>query len=256
MSWIKNNEWLTAKPATEVYWPYLRRFAKTYAAHVKLLGLASLCSLLASAAVLLIPLAFRMVQTALSRPAGSKAMYAVVLYAVLLVLQTALFFVVRALRTHVTAAINSVTLLTYYKRLLSVSVPDFLRIQRTTNFFQRLVDAMGITGQYMEILVDGIQSLLLTAAILAVILVLSPPIFFISSAGVVALFALTVSQTPKMRSKRQALLAVNYPLVGKMQEIIINLLTNNCLAASPRVTKYITLLTERRRPAELDEQLF
>jgi ABC-type multidrug transport system fused ATPase/permease subunit len=176
-------------------------------------------------------------------------------YLAVLLLQTGITYVIRIVRTQISTQLNENLLLDYYRKLLNISIEDFLEFRRKTNLFQRLIDAMTVTAQCMEVVIQGMQASILTLMLLLVVALISPIIAFIVATGVVALFLFNYRQSHRLQEERQKLLAVNYPLVNKMIEVIDNIFTIKALTASIQITSDVQRLMVQKKKAECGEAI-
>jgi ABC-type bacteriocin/lantibiotic exporter with double-glycine peptidase domain len=157
---------------------------------------------------------------------------------------------IRVIRARVSTLLSRDLLLQYYRKLLNLAVEDFLAFRQRTNLFQRVMDVMFMTPQFTEVITQSGQGLLFVAVAGALIGMRSLSVLAILVIGAGVLFVYTFTQARELRDLQQEFLAINYPLVGKMTEIIDGLLTIKALAASIRVTRDITELIDRRTDAE------
>ena len=255
MSWITNNEWLTPRHDQSVNWRILARFAGNYGPFRKgLIGAGGL-SLIGSLTILMIPVIFSTLQRAIATRNVRLVWTAVAGYLAVLLLQTGITYVIRIVRTQISTQLNENLLLDYYRKLLNISIEDFLEFRRKTNLFQRLIDAMTVTAQCMEVVIQGMQASILTLMLLLVVALISPIIAFIVATGVVALFLFNYRQSHRLQEERQKLLAVNYPLVNKMIEVIDNIFTIKALTASIQITSDVQRLMVQKKKAECGEAI-
>ncbi|HEX2094201.1 MAG TPA: ABC transporter ATP-binding protein [Longimicrobiaceae bacterium] len=253
MSWIKNNEWLSPDVDHRVRWSEIGRFLANYRPFRTRLALTGLLVLIGSFPAFLIPVIFWKLQTALLfRDARLLALGLLGFLAISLieVLTTCL---VRIIRSRISTLLNRELVLQYYRKVLNLSVEDFIAFRQRTNLFQRVIDAMSITPQFTDVLVRGGQSAIVVVVVAAVIATLSPIVFGVLLVGAALLFAYVLLQAQQLRVLRQRALALNYPLVGKMTEIINGLLTIKALAASVRVTSDISQLVDGKTDADYRE---
>jgi ABC-type bacteriocin/lantibiotic exporter with double-glycine peptidase domain len=255
MSWIKNNEWLVPRHDRSVNWRSLARFAGNYGPFWKgLIGAGGL-SLIGSLTILMIPVIFSTLQRAISTRNARLVWMAVAGYLAMLLLQTGITHVIRIVRTQISSQLNEKLLLDYYRKLLNISIEDFLEFRQKTNLFQRLIDAMTVTAQCMEVAIQGMQAGILTLMLLLVIALINPIIACIVVTGVAALFLFSYRQSHRLQEQRQKLLAVNYPLVNKMIEVIENIFTIKALTASIQITSDVQRLTTQKKKAECGEAI-
>lgn len=252
MSWVENNEWL--KPSKdEINWVQLLRFGANYRPSLKQLGTAISLAVVSSSLIFFIPSIFlRAQQSVITRNLSSLSM-AVALYAGIVGFQSSTAYVIRRLHARISIDLNRRLVLQYYEKLLNLHIASFLSFKQNTNMFQRLIDAMAVTGQATEVLAQSMQHVVVIAVTLIAVARLSTLSFVVVVLAEIALFMFVSSMSPQLRRKRQELLATNYPLVSKMLEIIDGLLIIKALSASIRVTNDVQALVDKKREAELGE---
>lgn len=254
MSWVKNNEWLVPDPDHQVRWSELRRFLANYQPFSRRLVAAAVLALIGSAAAFLIPVIFRVAQHAVARRDALSLVLALLSFLGVVLLDVATTYGIRIIKTRVSTLLSRELVLQYYRKILNLAVEDFIAFRQRTNLFQRVIDAMAITNQSTDVLVHGGQSLVVIVMIGAVVALLSPIVLGVLVTGLLVLFAYALAQGRELRILRQRTLAVNYPLVGKMTEIINGLFTIKALAASVRVTSDVVGLVDGKTDAEHREQ--
>lgn len=253
MSWIRNNEWLQPSHDHGVRWANLRRFLGNYRDFRGRLVAAGLLSLFAAATMFLMPLVFWRLQVAvMSRDVWALSL-ALGAYLGIRLTETVTSYFIRVIRTRISTLLSRDLSLQYYGKVLNLSVEDFIAFRQRTNLFQRVIDAMGITPQFTDVLVRGGQSVIMMVAAGVVICILSPLVFTILAVGSVLLFMQVLLHSRELRGLRQRTLSLNYPLVGKMTEIIDGLFTIKALSASVRVTTDIRDLVSVKADAEYEE---
>jgi ABC-type multidrug transport system fused ATPase/permease subunit len=253
VSWIKNNEWLKPDQDNRVRWGELRRFAEHYRPFRGQLGLAVALAIVGSASAFLIPLVFWKLQEAITYSDVRLLVLGLGGLLLITVADALTLWGIRVIRARVTVQLNRELVLEYYRKILNLAIEDFIAFRRSTNLFQRVMDAMNITSAFTDVLLRGAQSVVLLVVVGAVVAWLSPAVLGVLVLGSAALFAYTVVQSDKLRVLRQRTLALNFPLVGKMTEIIGGLFTIKALAASVRVTSDITGLIDGKKDSEYDE---
>jgi ABC-type multidrug transport system fused ATPase/permease subunit len=253
MSWTRNNDWLRPDTDHRVRWGELRRFARMYGAYRGPLAWAGVLALLGSATAFLIPAIFFKLQIALFQ--NDRRLLALCLggYLAISLLEAATGYGIRVVRTRISTRLNRDLVLRYYQKVLDLRVEDFIAFRQRTNLFQRVIDAMSITPQFTEAVVRGGQSVIVVLVVGAAIARLSPPVLGVLAVGAAMLFVYTLARARELRELRGRSLAMNYPLVGRMTEIIGGLFTIKALAASPRVTRDVRTLVEGKTGAEYDE---
>lgn len=255
MSWVKNNDWLKTDVQRTVSWGSLRRFAANYAPFRAHLAGAALLALLGSGTAFLIPPLFQFVQRALVERDARLVAWAVGGYLAILLAEAAVGFSIRILRTRVATRLNEGLLLQYYGKMLNLSAEEFIAFRQRSNLFQRVIDATSVTPQFTDVLIRGAQSVIVLVVVAFVIAGLSPAVLAVALIGAAALFGVVLSQGRTLQAMRQRLLAVNYPLVGKMLEVIEGLFTIKALSASVRVTSDVRALVGKKADAEMGEAL-
>ncbi len=253
MSWVKNNEWLTPRTDNSIQWSRLSQFLRHYRPFRGRLAFAALLALLGSAAAFLIPPIFAKMQSSLVTGDLRLLSLMVAAYLGVLVFQAAVAYLISLSRAHVSTQLNEDLVLQYYRKLLNISVEDFIEFKRKSNLFQRVIDAMAVTNDFTEVVIQGVQSTIFIIVMMIVIGTISPIILAIVATGGAMLFLFVYWHGDKLREKRQSFLAINYPLVGNMLEAIQGLFTIKALAASIRVTSDIGDLVGKRKDAERDE---
>jgi len=253
MSWIKNNEWLSPDVDHRVRWDQLVRFLANYRPFRARLIVTGILVLVGSLSVFLIPVVFWQLQKALFFRDPRLLMVGLLGFLGISLVEVLTTAGVRILRSRISTLLNRELVLQYYRKVLNLSVEDFIAFRQRTNLFQRVIDAMSITPQFTDVLVRGGQSVIVVLVVAAVIATLSPPVFGVLLAGGALLFTYVLLQAQRLRVLRQRALALNYPLVGQMTEIINGLLTIKALAASVRVTSDISRLVDGKTDADYDE---
>lgn len=255
MNWIKHNEWLKPDAERNVRWRELRRFAANlWEFRTSLLGAAAL-AVLGSSAALLIPLIFRTAQRTVVSHDIRGLTTALTWFAAAMLIDVAATYRIRTIRASVSSRMNRRLALQYYAAILDAGVEDFIDFKQRTNLFQRLMDATFISAQFTDVLIRGGQAVVVVAVVGLVIAMLSPLVFGILVLGAALLFVYVVVSARHLGTLRRRLLALNYPLVGKMMETIGGLLTIKALAASLRVSSDIDGLVASKTRAEIDEGL-
>ncbi len=255
MSWITNNEWLVRRSSDRINWTHLLRFLCQYREFrtraVISAGLAGLASLTFFA----IPFLFGIAQRAIT--SGSvKLIFASALgYCCLLLIQAMLQYRMVALSSRVSTSLNQRLILDYYSRLLNIPLDVFMEFKRASNLFQRLIDAMSVTPQVMQVLVQGTQALVMVLVSICVIGMISRSVAAVLFSGAIIMFVRVYTGADELRETRRRSLAVNYPLVANMMEVIDGILTVKALAASIRVTNDVQKLTDAKKVAEHQETL-
>jgi ABC-type multidrug transport system fused ATPase/permease subunit len=253
MSWIKNNEWLKENADESVRWRYLRRFIVNYKPFAKRLSGAGVLALLGSVTAFLIPFIFRFVQQAVAARDVSLLAMLLLGFLGITVLEIATTYWIRNINARISTLLNRRLVLQYYGKILNLSIEEFIDFKKRSNLFQRIVDAMSITGQCTNILIRGGQLLIVVLIISAAVGTLSLTVLGVLALGTIGLFFHVLAQAKKLSNLRQRALAVNYPLVGKMTEVLSGLFTIKALAASIKVTSDISHLVNEKTSADYRE---
>ncbi|MEM1183101.1 MAG: ATP-binding cassette domain-containing protein [Acidobacteriota bacterium] len=255
MSWTKNNDWLKVNDDPTIHWRDLRRFIAYYSEFKKILLLAALFTILSSAAAFYIPVVFRRVQEAMVAGNVNLLIWALGGFLVISLAEVAAGFGVRIINSRVATRLNENLVLRYYRKILNLSIEDFIAFKRRSNLFQRIIDAMQITNDFTNILISGGQKAISVVVIGVVIYLISPTILAVLAVGAVALFIHALYQARRLALLRTRSLGVNYPLIGKMTEVLGGLFTIKALAASVAVTSDVRGLVERKAGADYSEQV-
>lgn len=254
MSWVKNNEWLLPDADHRVRWRELRRFLVNYQPFWGRLIAAGALATIGSTAAFLIPVIFRVAQRAVTVADVRRLLFALLIFLGVLLLDVVTTYGIRMIKARISTLLSHELVLQYYRKILNLSVEDFIAFRQRTNLFQRVIDAMAITDQSTDVLIRGGQSVVVIVIVGAVIGLLSPIVLGVLVLGLGVLFAYALLQARELRVLRQRTLAINYPLVGKMTEIINGLFTIKALAASVRVTSDVIGLVDAKTDAEYREQ--
>jgi ABC-type multidrug transport system fused ATPase/permease subunit len=253
MNWIKNNEWLKPDTDNRIRWDQLRRFLANYRPFRGALAASAVMVLAGSLTAFVIPLVFRWIQAAIQARQARGLAAALVCFLAISVLEAVTGYGVRIIRSRISTKLNRELVLEYYRKILNLAVEDFIAFRQRTNLFQRLIDAMVITDQFTDALMRGGQGVITIVLTAVVIGMLSPAVLGVLAVGIAILFAYTLWQARDQRVLHQRTLALNYPLVGKMTEIIDGLFTIKALSASVRVTSDVLALVDGKMDAEYAE---
>ncbi len=253
MSWVENNEWLKAEKDHRIRWRQLGRFTGLYRPHRGALAAAGLLVLVVSSTTFLIPWIFRGLQAALSAGNARRLVWMLLAFLGISLLEVGVSWGIRLLQSKVSIQLNRDLLLRYYGKILNLAIEDFIAFRQRTNLFQRIIDAMSVTGAFTGILVRGGQVAIGLAVVAVAIGLLSPVVVGVLAVGSAILFLQVLFQARRISALQQALLSINYPLVGKMTEVLEGLFTIKALAASVRVTSDIGGLVHRKAEAEYRE---
>lgn len=253
MSWVENNEWLSGSQKGGIHWAAVRRFCYQFRLVRRQIVLTAVLALFSSLTAFFVPPVLRALEKALI--ADDMRMVAVMLAAFLGVLlwQPLLGYYISRLQAYVSTRLTQELLLQYYRKLLNISIHDFVEFRRRSNIFQRMMDATMVTNEFTSSMIQSLRAVIMIAAFVIVIGAISMTALGIVAIGALALFLFVYSQGTKLREKRQAFLAVNYPLVEKMLEAIEGLFTIKALASSVRVTSDIERLVRERTRTEREE---
>ena len=252
-----NNEWFDPSAYNrDVDWALIRRFLEDhYQPYKKELLQAFLVSVGFSLTGYAIPKIFTGIQQHVSGRNATMAVAFLGLYLGVVLLQQIFNYVNSRIKAGISTGLDRDVTLKYYSRLLGSTVPEFLRFRRESNVFQRVIDAMSITGQFTNMLISGVMQSVTAVVFLGVIISISPVVGFVLVAGSFVFALHILSHASWLREKRQHTLGINYPLVTKMLDIIEGLLTVKALSASVGVTSDIQEKVENKREAKYDEQV-
>jgi ATP-binding cassette, subfamily B, bacterial len=250
MSWIANNEWLKPDKDHRVRWDAMRRFLEHYRPHRARIAAAGVLALVASSTIFLIPWIFRGLQRAFIGRDAERIAWLILAFLGVTLLEICVSAGIRLLQSKVSIQLNRDLLLRYYGKILNLAVEDFIAFRQRTNLFQRIIDAMSVTGSFTTILVRGGQMTIAAGVLAAAVAMLSPAVLGILALGSAGLFVHVFFQARTISALQKKLLAINYPLVGKMTEVLEGLFTIKALAASVQVTSDVSDLVHRKADAE------
>lgn len=252
MSWTKNNDWLKSD-SPKIEWKQVGLFLRYFKPHAGWLALSFALGISSAVIMAFIPSIFVSMQQAFNARQTSNFIWAIAAYGGLVLFQNLALFFGRLVRVNISTKLNEQLILKYYQKLLNVKLEDFTLFQQRTNLFQRVIDATGITGQFSDILLGGIQQAIIALIIGTIIFRISPLIFLILVLGTV-IVAITIYFTAEaVRKRRAELLAVNYPLVGKLLEVLNAISIIKILSGSLKVTGDVSRLVDARQIAERRE---
>jgi ABC-type multidrug transport system fused ATPase/permease subunit len=252
MSWVKNNDWLKTDEQ-KIDWKQIKLFLKYYRPYVGWLALILTLGILSALVMVFIPKIFVSMQSAFNVKDTSAFVWALAGYGGLIIFQSLAMFAGRVLRVYLSTDLNRKLIINYYSKLLSVGIEDFLLFQQNTNLFQRVIDATNITGQFSDIWLGGVQQIIITVITGVIIFQVSPLVFLVLLAST-AILSVTVFYTADLvRRRRAAVLAANYPLVGKLLEVLGAISVIKVLSGSLQITNDVRLLIEGRQNAERKE---
>lgn len=253
MSWVKNNEWLKPKTDNRVYWNYLLRFLNEYRRFRKRLAVAAIIALLGSLTIFTILPIFGLIQKAVTGGDLRLLAIAVLIYLFVQLFQVYVNYAIRVYRTRISSELNQQLVLKYYSKLLNISIEDFIEFKGRSNLFQRVIDAMAVTSDFTNVVIQGLQAVIIVLVTMIVIGSISLLVFGVVVIGAVGLFMFVFNHAPKVRVKHQRVLALNYPLVSKMLEIIQAIFTIKALTASIQISSDIKELVHKKKVAECEE---
>lgn len=250
MSWIANNEWLKPDKDHRVRWDAMRRFLEHYRPHRARIAAAGGLALVASSTIFLIPWIFRGLQRAFIDRNAERITWLILSFLGVTLLEICASAGIRLIQSQVSIQLNRDLLLRYYGKILNLGVEDFIAFRQRTNLFQRIIDAMSVTGSFTTILVRGGQVTIAVGVLAGAVAMLSPAVLGILVLGATGLFVHVFFQARTISALQKNLLAINYPLVGKMTEVLEGLFTIKALAASVKVTSDVSDLVHRKADAE------
>ena len=252
MSWIKNNDWLKSDNP-KIEWKQVGLFLQYFKPYTGWLLLSFALGISSAAIMAFVPSLFVSMQQSFNAKQTSTFIWAIAVYGGLVLFQNLALFFGRLVRVNISTRLNEHLILKYYQKLLNVKLEDFTLFQQRTNLFQRVIDATSITGQFSDILLGGIQQAIIALIIGTIIYNLSPMIFLVLALSTIVV-AVTIYFTAEMVRKRRAqVLAVNYPLVGKLLEVLNAISIIKILSGSLRVTNDVSRLVDSRQIAERRE---
>lgn len=254
MSWVKNNDWLKAD-TQKIDWSQIRLFLTYYKPYIAWLALSLFLGVLSALTMALIPRIFISMQQSFTTGQAAAFSWALVAYGGLIVFQNIALFLGRLLRVNIATELNKHLIINYYKKLLNVGIEDFTLFQQRTNLFQRVIDATGVTSQFSNVLLGGVQQVITVIIIGVIILQLSPAVFGLLAVSTIIIAISVFFTSDTLRRRRAEILAVNYPLVGKLLEVLGAISIIKVLSGSIKVTNDVSRLIENRQVAEKREAL-
>ena len=253
MSWITNNEWLQPDEDNRIRWGHLRRFAENYRPFTRRLLLAGVVVFVGSLAAFAVPALFWGIQDAMIENDSTRVLLCILGLLGLRLFEIGLGFFVSVTRNWISTRLNRRLVLAYYKKILNLSVEDFMAFRQRTNLYQRIIDAMQITPQFTDFLVRGGQSVIVLVIVTIAVAMVSPVVLGVLAVGAACIVAQVALESGQLRLLRKRTLAVNYPLVSKMIEVIDGLFTIKALSASVRVSSDVDELVTEKTNAEFAE---
>ena len=254
MSWVKNNDWLKAD-TQKIDWSQIRLFSTYYKPYIAWLALSLSLGILSALAMALIPRIFTSMQQAFNTGQSSAFTWALVAYGGLIVFQNIALFLGRLLRVNISTELNKHLIVNYYKKLLNVGIEDFTLFQQRTNLYQRVIDATGVTSQFSNVLLGGIQQVITVIILGVIIFQVSPAVFGVLAISTVIIAVSVFFTSDTLRRRRAEILAVNYPLVGKLLEVLNAISIIKVLSGSIKITNDVSQLIDKRQIAEKREAL-
>ena len=246
MSWVKNNDWLNSD-AQKTDWKQIRIFLNYYRPYVGWLTVILALGTLSALVMAFVPKIFGSMQAAFNVRDTSAFVWALAAYGGLIIFQSLALFAGRVLRVYLSTDLNRKLIINYYSKLLNVGIEDFLLFQQRTNLFQRVIDATNITGQFSDIWLGGIQQAIITIITGIIIFQVSPLVFLILLIST-AVLSITVFYTADLvRRRRAEVLAANYPLVGKLLEVLGAISIIKVLSGSMQITNDVKGLIEGKQ---------
>jgi ATP-binding cassette, subfamily C, bacteriocin exporter len=252
MSWVKNNDWLKSD-AQKTDWKQIRIFLNYYRPYAGWLTVILALGTMSALVMAFVPKIFGSMQAAFNVRDTSAFVWALAAYGGLIIFQSLALFAGRVLRVYLSTDLNRKLIINYYSKLLNVGIEDFLLFQQRTNLFQRVIDATNITGQFSDIWLGGIQQAIITVITGIIIFQISPTVFLILLIST-AVLSITVFYTADLvRRRRAEVLAANYPLVGKLLEVLGAISIIKVLSGSMQITNDVKGLIEGRQKSERKE---
>lgn len=252
MSWAKNNDWLKSDDQT-INWKQIFQFLGYYKPYKKRLALILALGILSAVMLAFVPRIFISLQLAFNDQNISAFAMALFAYGGLLIFQSLAISAGRVLRVYLSTELNKKLIINYYSKLLNIGVEDFLLFQKRTNLFQRVIDATNITGQFSDIWLGGIQQIIVTIIAGIIIFKISPLIFVILLVSTILLLATVFYTSDIVRRRRAEVLAANYPLVGKLLEVLGAVSIIKVLSGSLQITNDVVNLIGGRQRSERKE---
>jgi ABC-type multidrug transport system fused ATPase/permease subunit len=252
MSWTKNNEWLSTNRQT-VDWRELRLFLSNLSSRRWELLFALMLSMAAASLVLWVPALIRQMQESLQKRDTTACLIVLASFGGLLIFQSGLNSISRILRSRASFVLNGQLLISYYEKLLRSDIEEYFAFQKRTNLFQRVVDATGITGSFIEATLSVVQQTFSSLILLIVLWKISIPATAVILAGSLILAVGAYSSAGVNRKLRAEVLGLNYPLVGKLLEVLQALTIIKVLSGTLRVTRDVTNLATLKKGAEIRE---
>ncbi len=253
MSWSENNEWLKPSKREALDLRMLGRFVALFGtSRLALPGLA-LLGIGGASCVWFIPGVVATIGDALRAGDTRTALWALAALAGISAAQAITAALVRLGGAYVSTRANARIVTVFFERVLGARVDAYLLFRRRTNMFQRVIDALGITREFTDTALQAGIILLMLPIYLTVMFRLSPGA---GTAMLVVWFVIAATASlfgTRLRMLRRTTLAVGYPLVEKMLEILEGLLTIKALSGSVRITQDVADLVATKREAERAE---
>ena len=252
MSWVKNNDWLKSDQQN-IDWKQIRLFLGYYKPYSGWLAIILAIGIVSALVMVFVPKIFGAMQSAFNARDTSAFIRALAAFGGLIVFQSLAMFSGRVLRVYLSTDLNRRLILNYYSKLLNIGIEDFLLFQQRTNLFQRVIDATNITGQFSDIWLGGIQQAIITVITGIIIFQVSPPVFLVLLISTLVLSVTVFYTADFVRRRRAEVLAANYPLVGKLLEVLGAISIIKVLSGSLQITNDVQGLIEKRQKAERKE---
>lgn len=254
MSWAKNNDWLKSDDQ-KINWKQIFQFLGYYKPYKKRLALILALGIMSAVMLAFVPRIFISLQLAFNDQNISAFAIALSAYGGLLIFQSLAMSAGRVLRVYLSTELNKQLIINYYSKLLNIGVEDFLLFQKRTNLFQRVIDATNITGQFSDIWLSGIQQIVVTIIAGIIIFNISPLVFVVLLVSTILLTATVFYTSDIVRRRRAEVLAANYPLVGKLLEVLGAVSIIKVLSGSLQITNDVVNLIGGRQRSERKESV-
>jgi len=252
VSWTKNNEWLR-EPQSRASWHSLAGFSRHYKGLRFRLASVALLLCVSASLILAVPSLLRRLHD--PNLSSLQLFYTIAALAAVISFQALTTSFTRLARVYLSSQLNRALTEQFQHKLLGVSLEEYLRFERSTNVYQRVIDATNITNQLTEIALTSLQQALGAICSLAALLHLYRPCGFLLGGAYVVLAPVCVLAGRVLQRKRIAILAISFPLASKLLELLKRIAAIKILSASPRITQDINLLLADKVRAERSEAL-
>ncbi len=253
MNWVEKNEWFVTRSREKVNWRALQRFLSYYGPQRMLLIAAAVASLIGSSAAIAIPLALREIQHSIQVGSDRLLLRGCCLFLAVLLAQNGVSWFVRLVRAKIASRLNSTLLMVYFAKVLNIPTEEFIEFRTNGNMFQRVIDALSVTAISTESLLQGMQGFITIVILLVLLARMDLMVGGLIAVGCGALFLTARQNASYLAAARKRVLAINYPLVGKIIETIEAALIIKTMAATFNVTSDISELVANKREADLHE---